>query len=132
MEQHSTNPGCASCHKRMDPLGFGFENFDAIGRWRDRDGEAPIDASGTLPGGESFAGPTDLKALLRARGDDFSRTLAENLMTYALGRGLEYHDQCALDKIMADLGGHDHRFGRLVVDIVTSDAFRMRKVEGGP
>jgi hypothetical protein len=131
MEKHSTNPSCASCHKRMDPLGFGFENFDAIGRWRDQDGEVPIDASGTLPGGESFAGPTDLKALLKARGDDFARTLAENLMTYALGRGLEYYDQCAVDRIMADLGGHDHRFGRLVVDIVTSDAFRMRKAEGG-
>ena len=131
MEQHSTNPSCASCHKRMDPLGFGFENFDAVGRWRDTDGEAPIDASGTLPGGESFAGPGDLKALLRARSDDFARTLAENLMTYALGRGLEYYDQCAVDRILADLDGHEYRFGRLVADIVSSDAFRKRKVEGG-
>ncbi|QDV37978.1 DUF1592 domain-containing protein [Tautonia plasticadhaerens] len=131
MEQHSTNPSCASCHRRMDPLGFGLENFDAVGRWRDSDGEAPIDASGTLPGGDSFAGPGDLVALLKARADDFARTLAENLMTYALGRGLEYYDRCAVDRILADLDGHDSRFGRLVADIVTSDAFRMRKVEGG-
>ncbi|WP_158633602.1 DUF1592 domain-containing protein [Tautonia sociabilis] len=129
MEQHSTNPGCASCHKRMDPLGFGFENFDAIGRWRDQDGDSPVDASGRLPSGESFAGPADLKALLRARKDDFARTLAENLMTFALGRGLESFDRCAVDGILADLQRHDYRFHRLVVDIVTSDAFRFRKVE---
>ncbi|WP_152050995.1 DUF1592 domain-containing protein [Tautonia marina] len=131
MQQHSENPSCASCHKRMDPLGFGFENFDAIGRWRGQDGGATIDASGTLPGGESFQGPADLKSLLKARSDEFARTLTENLMTYALGRGLEYFDRCAVDRILADLDRHDSRFGRLVVDIVTSDAFRMRKTEGG-
>lgn len=131
MQQHSENPSCASCHKRMDPLGFGFENFDPIGRWRDKDGDHPIDASGSLPGGDSFTGPSDLKALLASRSEEFARTLTENLMTYALGRGLEYFDRCAVDRILADLDRNDSRFGRLVVDIVTSDAFRMRKIEGG-
>ena len=112
-------------------VGLGVQPLAAIGRWRDQDGGATIDASGSLPGGDSFNGPADLKALLKTRSDEFARTLTENLMTYALGRGLEYFDRCAVDRILADLDRHDSRFGRLVVDIVTSDAFRMRKNEGG-
>ena len=131
MEQHRANPACASCHNRMDPLGFGLENFDAIGRWRDRDGQDPIDASGALPDGATFDGPRALKAMLvEARREDFARTFSEQLMTYALGRGLEYYDRCAVDKILDDLDRHDYRFGHLVTAIVTSDPFRFRKAEG--
>ena len=130
MEQHRSNPSCASCHKRMDPLGFGFENFDAIGRWRDLDGDDPIDPSGVLPDAGSFQGPVELKALLASDREAFARTLTETLMTYALGRGLEYYDRCAVDRIMERFSSDDYRFGRLVVGIVTSDPFRMRKIEG--
>ena len=131
MEQHRSNPSCASCHKRMDPLGFGLENFDAIGRWRDADGDSAIDPSGSLPDGGVFRGPGDLKGLLASDREAFARTLTEKLMTYALGRGLEYYDRCAVDRILAGLEADDYRFGRLVVGIVASDPFRMRKVEGG-
>ena len=81
----------------MDALGFGFENFNPIGQWRDSDGDSPIDASGELPSGESFAGPIELIGILRQRRDEFARTLTEKLLTYALGRGLEYYDKCAVD-----------------------------------
>ena len=90
MEQHRKNPVCASCHARMDPLGFALENFDAIGRWRTvDDGETRIDPSGTLPDGTKFQGPDGLRRVLLARGDQFVETLTEKLLTYALGRGLE-------------------------------------------
>ena len=130
MEQHRSNPSCASCHKRMDPLGFGFENYDAIGRWRDTDGDDPIDPSGSLPDAGSFRGPVELKALLATNREAFARTLTEKLMTYALGRGLEYYDRCAVDRILEGLASEDYRFGRLVVGIVTSEPFRNRKIEG--
>ena len=84
---------------RMDPLGFGLENFNAIGAWRTEEGKFPIDASGTLPGGQSFNGPAELKAILQARKEDFTRCLTEKLLTYALGRGLEYHDKYAVEQI---------------------------------
>ena len=103
MEQHRANPDCATCHGRMDPLGFGLENFDAIGAWRDKEGSFAIDASGTLPGGRSFAGPKALKAILKEREADFARCLSEKLLTFALGRGLDYYDKCAVDKIVATL-----------------------------
>jgi len=99
MEQHRANPNCAVCHNRMDPLGFGLENFDGIGGWRHMDGPHEIDASGELPGGEKFAGPAELKQILLARQDDFVRCLAEKLLTYALGRGIEYSDRCTVDDI---------------------------------
>jgi mono/diheme cytochrome c family protein len=89
MEQHRANPSCASCHSRMDPLGFGFENFDAIGAWREKDGEYAVDASGVLPSGQTFQGPKALKAILKAKDKDFCRALTEKLLTYALGRGVE-------------------------------------------
>src|SRR5206468_13084125 len=94
MEQHRENALCASCHQRMDPIGFAFENYDAVGAWRDKDGEFPIDPSGDLPGGQTFQGPAELKALLRGKKDQFRRCLTEKVLTYALGRGLEYYDRC--------------------------------------
>lgn len=130
MAQHRTNPGCASCHERMDPLGLGFENYDGIGVFRETDGSAPIDASGELPSGETFRGAEDLKALLKSRSSEFARCLSEKLMTYALGRGLEYYDRCAVDEVVAALPDDGYKFSRVVVGIVTSDPFRTREAEG--
>jgi hypothetical protein len=130
MEQHRANPSCASCHARMDPLGFGFENFDAIGAWRDRDGGSPVDASGELPSGQTFRGPGELKAILKARDREFLRCLSEKMLTFALGRGVEYFDACALDKIVEGTAGDRYRFSRLVLEIVKSDPFQKRKGRG--
>jgi hypothetical protein len=115
----------------MDALGFGFENFDAIGRWRDKDGEAAIDASGTLPGGEKFSGPRELVDILKQRDKDFNRLLASKLLTYALGRGLEYYDNCAVDQVAAASQSHDYRFSAIVTEIVLSEPFTMRRGDGG-
>lgn len=129
LELHRANSECAVCHDRMDPLGFGLENFDAVGAWRDSDGDFPIDASGTLPGGTQFTGPMELKAVLRQRADEFRRCLADKLLTYALGRGLETADQCALDEICDSLAGDD-RFHSLVLNIVRSRPFQLRRAAG--
>ncbi|MFO0927454.1 MAG: DUF1592 domain-containing protein [Gemmataceae bacterium] len=127
MEQHRLNPACASCHAKMDALGFAFENFDAVGAWRTTDGTFPIDPSGTLPGGRSFKGPAELKAILREQKDLFARCLTEKLLTYALGRGLEYYDRPAVDAIVATLANNDYRFSVLATEIATSMPFRMRR-----
>lgn len=127
MLQHRANPSCASCHERMDPLGFGLENFDAIGRWREKDGEFEIDPSGTLPSGESFAGPAELRTILLGRAADFRRSLAEKLLTYALGRGLEYYDRTAVESIVSALEASDDRFTALIVAVAASDPFRLRR-----
>lgn len=127
LEVHRNNPSCAACHEQLDALGFGFENFDAIGRWRDRDGEHLIDASGTLPGKQTFNGPGELVKVLKKRSDDFSRCLTEKMLTYALGRGLEYYDKCAIDKITASGEENGRRFSNMIIEIVKSDPFRMRR-----
>ena len=102
LEQHRKNPACASCHVRMDPLGFALENFDAIGRWRTSSDGAPIDASGTLPDGTQFEGPAGLRTLLSAHRDEFVVTVTRKLLTYALGRGVEYYDLPAVRQIVRD------------------------------
>ena len=127
MEQHRANPSCASCHARMDPLGFAFENFDAIGRFREKDGEFPIDPSGELPTGEKIAGPTELKEILKTRQNLFARCITEKLLTYALGRGLEYYDRPAVDRIATALGKNGYRFSTLIVETVKSEPFRLRR-----
>src|SRR5262249_34198186 len=121
---------CASCHRRMDPIGFAFENYDAVGAWRDKDGEFPIDASGVLPDGRSFQGPAELKAILREKKDTFRRCLTEKMLTYALGRGLEYYDRCAVDQILEALDKQGDHMTALVIEIVKSDPFRMRIASG--
>jgi hypothetical protein len=126
MEQHRANVVCASCHQRMDPIGFAFENFDAIGRWRDKDGKFAIDASGVLPDGKKFQGAGELKAILKDKKDLFSRCLTEKLLTYALGRGLEYYDCCAVDKILDALNKNEYRFSTLLLETVESEPFQMR------
>lgn len=130
MEQHRSKPLCASCHQKMDPLGFGFENFDAIGAWRDKDGGEPIDASGELPGGQKFQGPQELKAILRSQREQFTRCLTEKLLTYALGRGTDFTDRPVIDKITRAVAAKDYKFSSLVFEIVKSDAFQMRVSKG--
>jgi hypothetical protein len=127
MEMHRAKAECASCHAGMDALGFGFENFDALGAWRTKDGKFPIDPAGKLPTGESFKGPADLKIILRKRSEAFARCLAEKMLTYALGRGVEYFDKCALDDIVAGLSKDDFKMSRLVLEIVKSDPFQKRR-----
>jgi hypothetical protein len=131
MEQHRADPSCATCHQRMDPLGFGFENFDAVGAWRDKDGKHAIDPSGVLPGGQSFKGPAELKAILKGRSDAFARCLAEKLLTYALGRGVERSDRCAVDEIARNLAREQYKFSALVIHIVKSDPFQKRRGQQG-
>jgi hypothetical protein len=131
MEQHRSNPSCASCHQRMDPLGFGFENFDAIGAWRTRDGEFDIDPSGTLPNGKSFQTPKELRAILLERRQEFRKCLAEKLLTYALGRGIESYDACAIDRIVNETAGHDDKLQSLILAIVHSDPFQKRRSQTG-
>jgi len=132
LEQHRADPGCATCHKRMDPLGFGLENFDAVGSWRTEDGKIPIDASGTLPDGRTFRGPGELRTILREERDAFTRGLTSKLMTYALGRGLERYDRPTLKAIVANVAADDYRFSSVVRGIVTSPAFQMRGHETKP
>jgi mono/diheme cytochrome c family protein len=127
MEQHREDPRCASCHFQMDSMGFAFENYDAIGRYRSRDGEGAIDPAGELPDGSKFDGPAQLKEILKNKKDLVARNIAEKLLTYALGRGLEYYDERALRKIVADLGAGDYKFSILATSIVTSDPFRLRR-----
>ncbi len=131
MEEHRKNPACASCHAKMDPLGFGLENFDAVGAFRDKDGGAPIDPSGELPGGVKFAGPVELKKILVGKKELFARCLTEKLLTYGLGRGLEFYDKRSVDKITAGLARQDYKFSALVTEIVTSNPFRMRRGRAG-
>jgi hypothetical protein len=124
LERHRSDATCASCHAALDPLGFGLENFDAVGAWRSQDGELPIDASGTLPDGRSFRGPDELRALLIQRSPDFTRCLTEKLLTYALGRELQSADACTIERIVRRLDVNGQRFSSLVLGIVTSDPFR--------
>ena len=126
LEQHRANPACASCHARMDVIGFSLENYDAIGRWRTQDGKFPIDASGTL-NGVQLNGPADLKALLRSRQDEFIGCLTEKLLTYGLGRGLERADKPVVRSISRNLARDDYRFSSLVMGIVESLPFQMRR-----
>lgn len=127
LEEHRKKPLCASCHARLDPLGFGLENFDGIGAWRTVDDKTPVEASGTLPDGKWFSGPQELKAILKADRDAFTRCLTTKLLTYALGRGLERYDQPTVKQIAARVARDDYRFSRLVLGIVTSLPFQQRK-----
>ena len=129
MEQHRANPACAVCHLRMDPLGFALENFDTIGKWRTTSGDAntPIDASGALPDGTKFQGPAELRKILLSMPDQFVSTVTEKLLTYALGRGIEYYDAPAIRKIVREAAPGGYRWSSLITGIVQSTPFRMRK-----
>ena len=129
MAAHRQNPVCATCHQRMDPLGFALENFDAIGKWRTSEGHAPIDASGVLPDGTKFGGPDEFRAALMAHRDEFVRTFTEKLLTYALGRAVAYYDMPALRAIIREAAPSDYRWSSLILGIVNSRPFQMRAAE---
>ncbi len=130
LEQHRENPVCANCHAPMDPLGFALEHFDAIGKWRAAgEGGDPIDASGVFPDGSGFEGLAGLKAMLLERDEQLVWTLAEKLATYALGRGLEHHDMPALRRIIRNASADDYTWSSLVLGIVESTPFQMRRSE---
>jgi mono/diheme cytochrome c family protein len=129
LELHRQNATCAACHRNMDPLGFGLENYDAIGRWRDTDGEFPVDASGTLPGGQRFATAGEMRALLLLQLPQFSRTLTEKMLTYALRRGLKPYDRRTVETIHRAVTDDGYRFRTLVHQIVKSLPFQARRGE---
>jgi Protein of unknown function (DUF1592)/Protein of unknown function (DUF1588)/Protein of unknown function (DUF1585)/Protein of unknown function (DUF1587)/Protein of unknown function (DUF1595) len=127
MEQHRANSVCASCHKPMDPLGFALENFDAIGKWRTmNEDNTPIDATGVLPNGTTFQGPAGLRKMLLNHPEQFVHTVTEKLLTYALGRGVEYYDEAAVRKIVREAAPSDYHWSSIVLGIVKSAPFQMR------
>jgi hypothetical protein len=126
MEEHRSNPACASCHKIMDPIGFSLENFDLTGKWRDTDEKNPVNASGELVDGTKLNGPADLRQALVGRSDAFVTTATEKLLTYALGRGVHYYDMPAVRSIIHDSARNDYRFSSLVLGIVKSAPFQMK------
>jgi hypothetical protein len=129
MESHRTNPICASCHARMDPLGFALENYDAIGKWRTRDGDFPVDASGVLPDGKSFSTPAEMRKILLERIDEFARTLTEKMLVYSLGRGLARYDRPTVRQITTKLERSGYGLQTLVREVVNSLPFQSRRAE---
>ena len=128
-ELHRSNAVCASCHKVLDPIGFGLENFDAIGRWRDKDDSGgPIDATGELPGPHRFGTPSELKQIIAARTDDFCHNLTSKLLAYALCRQLEDYDEVVVDQLSGVIAKDGYRMQTLIVGIVTSYPFTHRRV----
>lgn len=132
LAQHAHDKSCAGCHRKMDPLGFALDNFDAVGRWRDKLGDLPLDTTGELPTGEKLTGVDDLKQVIVARQDDFTRNLTEQMLTYALGRELSDNDDCHVQQIVAQLKADDHRFSTLILEIAKSYPFRHRRVAAQP
>lgn len=129
-ELHRTNPVCANCHKVLDPIGFGLENFDAIGRWRDQDDSGgAIDAAGELPGGKHFASPKELKVIIAARSNELARNLTEKLLAYALCRQLEGYDEIVVDRLMETIAKDGYRIQTLITEIVTSYPFVQRRIQ---
>jgi mono/diheme cytochrome c family protein len=129
MAQHRANPTCASCHKLIDPLGFALENFDAVGRWRTLESGTPIDSTGTLPDGVAFESLVEFRELLLGRSDLFVTTMTEKLLIYALGRGLEYYDAPTVRAITRAAARDDYRFSALILGVVNSTPFQMRRPE---
>jgi hypothetical protein len=132
MEEHRKNPACAACHARMDPLGFALENFDGIGGWRTHEGSTPIDASSALPDGTKLSGPEDLRKLLLTRQNEYIETVADKLLTYAIGRGTEYYDAPVTRQIIRTIAPQDYRWSALISAIVKSQPFQMRRGAAPP
>ena len=129
-ELHQTNATCANCHKILDPIGFGLENFDAIGRWREQDDTGgAIDAVGELPGGEHFTAPRELKAIIAARESDLARNLTEKLLAFALCRPLEGYDEIVVDHMMEKIAQDGYRMQTLISEVVTSYPFTHRRIQ---
>jgi hypothetical protein len=129
LEEHRKNPPCSTCHAVMDPLGFSLENFDAIGEWRSKDASGPVDASGQLADGTAVNGPVALRAALMKHPEQFVRTVTSKLMTYGLGRALEYYDMPAVRNIEREASGSNYRFSSLILGIVKSTEFQMKKAQ---
>jgi hypothetical protein len=127
MTQHRANPACAGCHARMDPIGFAMENFDAVGKWRDRDAGNSIDTSGVFPDGSKFDGMAGLKKALLRRPEQFVNTVAERLLMYAVGRNLQYYDAPAVRAAVHEAAGGNYQFSSLVLGVVKSVPFQMRE-----
>jgi hypothetical protein len=132
MELHREKPFCSGCHKIMDPIGFALENFDAVGRWRTEEHGEPIVATGTLVDGTHIDGATELRTALLKYSDRFVQTVTEKLMTYALGRGLEYYDMPTVRSITHAAAKNDYRFSSVIAGIVESAPFQMRATETAP
>jgi hypothetical protein len=130
MEAHRNNPVCASCHQRMDPLGFSLENFDAVGKWRTTSDGAAIDPSATFPDGTKFEGIAGLRTLIAGHKDDFVRTLSAKLLAFAVGRGLDYHDIPAVRRIAREAAAADYTWSSIVTGIVRSTPFSMAVANG--
>jgi len=126
MEAHRANQPCAGCHRLMDPIGFALENFDAVGAWRSRDAGTPIDASGQMADGTRVDGVVSLREGILKRRDVFVRTMTEKLMTYAIGRGMTFHDMPVIRDILRKSATQDYRFSTIVLGIVNSTPFQMR------
>ena len=129
MEVHRQNPSCANCHAKMDPIGFALENYDAVGAYRTKDGAFDIDASGEFADGSKFSGPGDLKSIILAKREDFVRCLAEKMLTYALGRGVEYYDRPTIEKIVRSMPGQEYKIQGMIQEIVLSEPFLKRGKE---
>jgi Protein of unknown function (DUF1592)/Protein of unknown function (DUF1588)/Protein of unknown function (DUF1587)/Protein of unknown function (DUF1595)/Protein of unknown function (DUF1585) len=129
MEKHRADPLCASCHSKMDPLGFGLENYDGIGKWRTMDGKFPVDASGTLPNGKTFATPGQMRSLLESQLPEFARCMVEKMLTYSLGRGLGSYDRRTVDEITTHWGQSNYPFQSLIYEVVHSLPFQSRRGE---
>ncbi|MEX2262596.1 MAG: DUF1592 domain-containing protein [Bryobacteraceae bacterium] len=129
LEKHRSNAICASCHSRMDVLGFALENYDGIGKWRTMDGKFPVDSSGTMPNGKSFSSPAEMRAVLKEELPDFARCITEKMLTYALGRGLERYDRKTVDEINRKLAASGYRLQTLIDEIVRSLPFQSRRGE---
>jgi hypothetical protein len=127
LSQHRNNSACATCHDTIDPVGFALENFDAVGRWRDHAGDSgPMDASGALPGFGELEGVDGLEAALASRPKLFAGRVTEQLLTFALGRGVDYYDAPAIRKILSEAESDGYRFSSLILGIVESVPFQMR------
>jgi hypothetical protein len=126
LEQHRANPSCASCHAVMDPVGFSLEHFDLIGAYREADGPVKVNATGRLADGTPLDGPRSLRQALLSRRDAVATTAAEKLLTYALGRRLEYYDMPAVRAVVRNAAANDYRFSSLITGIVQSTPFRMK------
>jgi hypothetical protein len=126
LAQHRADPACASCHDRMDPVGFALENFDAVGRWREVENGQPVDAAGGFPDGSAFTGVTGLEQAILQQPELFVGTMVERLLTFALGRGVEHFDAPAIRRIVRDARAEDYRFSSLILGIAKSTPFQMR------